>query len=156
MVKRRVVVMVLTLGLGASAAEPKAEVSAPPADVIRYRQSVMRALGTHFKALNAVANQKVPFTKHAALHARAVADLSQIIGELFPKGTGPGSGETDALGAIWADGKAWATAVDKFRAETDKLAAQASSATDVTTLKAQLETVNDSCASCHKAFRAGK
>ncbi len=127
-----------------------------PGEVIRYRQTVMRAVASQMKALAPIAARKVSYAKNATLHANAVAELSKVIGDLFPKGTGPKSEETDAMEAIWKDGgKAWAQALEKFRTDADKLQATAA-AGDLDALRAQLELTNDACAACHKSFRAGR
>ncbi len=148
------------LALVAQAAEPDAGVTAPvvplvPAEVIRYRQSVMRAIASQIKALGFVAARKVNYPKNATLHANAIAELSKVIGDLFPKGTGAKSGETDAMDAIWKDPKAWTQAVGKIRSEADKLQATAI-AGDFDAMRAQLEVTNDACAACHKSFRANR
>ncbi len=148
------------LGVVARAAEPDAGVTAPvvplvPAEVIRYRQTVMRAIASQIKALGPVAARKVNYPKNATLHANAIAELSKVLGDLFPKGTGQKSGETDAMDAIWKDPKAFTQAGERFRAEADKLQAIAI-AGDFDAMRAQLEVTNDACAACHKSFRAAR
>ncbi len=139
----------------AGGAEPTSDASAAPGDVIRYRQTVMRAIASHLKALTPISAKKVPFAKHAVLHAQAVVELSKVLGELFPKGTGPSSGETDAMDSIWKDAKAWNQSLESFRLEATRLAA-AASVGEFTALRAQVEVTNDSCAACHTSFRAGR
>lgn len=126
-----------------------------PAEVIRYRQTVMRAIASQIKALGLIAARKVSYPKNASVHASAVADLSKLIGDLFPKGTGAKSGETDAMEAIWKEAKAWTQAVERFRSDAEKLQA-AAVAEDFNAMRAQLEVTNDACAACHKSFRAGR
>ena len=146
--------------LAAHAQEPAASVAIPapvmvPAEVIRYRQTVMRAIASQIKALGPIAARKVNYPKNASLHANAIADLSKVMGDLFPKGSGAKSGETDAMDAIWKEPKAWTLAVDTFRAEASKLQATAV-AGDFDALRAQLQVTSDACAACHKSFRAGR
>ena len=140
----------------AGSARAEAPAAMVPGEVIRYRETVMRALASQMKALAPIAARKVNYPKNAALHANAIADGSKIIGELFPKGSGPKSGETDALESIWKDGgKAWAQAAEKFRVDADKLQATAATG-DLDALRAQLELTHDACAACHKSFRASR
>jgi cytochrome c556 len=143
--------LTLMLAMRANAEEP----AVAPADVIRYRQLVMRGIASHLKALAPVAARKVNYPKHATIHANALADVSKIVGDLFPAGTGAKGGETDALDAIWQKPKAWAAAVEKFRAEAEKLGPLAA-AGDLDALRTQVEVTNDACAACHKSFRAAK
>jgi len=134
------------LAVPAFAEEPGA---AP--DVIKYRQSVMKALGGHLRALGPLASKKVAFPRHAELHARAVADLARLIPELFPAGTGPGAGPTEAKEEVWKDGKKFAATAQEMQVRAEALVKAA--AGDAAGLKDALEDAGDVCSSCHKAFK---
>ena len=135
------------LAVPAFAEEPGA---AP--DVIKYRQSVMKALGGHLRALGPLANKKVAFPGHAELHARAVAELAHLLGDLFPAGSGPAaSPQTDAKEEIWKEPKKFAGAVAEMQEKADALARAATG--DSAGLKAALEAAGEGCNTCHKPFR---
>jgi len=143
--------LVMAMFGAATPAPARVETSAP-ADVIRYRQTVMRSLSSHLKALSQLAARTVSFAKHAPVHSQAVVELSKMMSELFPKGSG--GGDSDALDAVWKNPKGWNQALEKMQLEAEKLAAAAASP-DLIQLRAQVEATNDACAACHKAFRAG-
>ncbi len=144
----------LVLANAAQAAEPGP--ADAPADVVRYRQLTMRAMAAHLKALSPLAAQKVSLPAHVSLHVRALADAAKIVTELFPKGTSTTQvPETEALDAVWKNGQGFATAARDFSTEAGKLAAAAAKG-DLGALRAQIDLTNDSCAACHKHFRAEK
>ncbi len=116
----------------------------------------MRAMAAHLKALSPLAAKKVSLPAHVSLHVRALADAAKIVTELFPEGTSATQvPETEALDAVWKNGKGFATAAQNFRTEAGKLATAAANG-DLKALRAQIELTNDSCAACHKRFRAEK
>jgi cytochrome c556 len=123
-----------------------------PQDVIQYRQSTMKALGGHMRALGSLAKKKVSFPRHADLHARAAADLSRVIGELFPAGTGPEAGKTEALPEVWKNGKKFASAVQDLQDKADAVVKAA--AGDGAGLKPAVEALGESCGACHDTFKA--
>jgi cytochrome c556 len=129
-----------------------AEEAAAPADVVKYRQSVMKALGGHLRALGPLAAKKVNFPRHAELHARSVAELARLLGELFPAGTGPSATPTEAKEEVWKDGKKFAAAVADMQEKAEALAKAATG--DAAGLKGALEAAGESCGGCHKPFRA--
>ena len=85
--------------LAATGAATQAQDSA--ADAIKYRQTVMKTLSGHLGALAAIAKGEVSFTIHAAPHAQAILDITEMMPDLFAANTGPDSGvENRALAAI--------------------------------------------------------
>jgi cytochrome c556 len=126
----------------------------PPAEVIRSRQAVMKALGAHLKALAPLATKKVNLPGHAQAHARAIVDLTKLMRDLFPKGTGPATGLSDAKEAIWTDEKKFAEALGAMTVSADKLVKVADEPTG--DLKLAVDVVNDACVGCHKPFRANR
>lgn len=131
-----------------------AQTAGAPADVVRYRQYSMKAIGTHMKALAALANEKVTMPGQAALHAKSVAELSATMKDWFPKGTGAAATETDAKGEVWSDEAKFARAVAQMKTRAEALVEAASG--PPAKLKAALSQVEEECSSCHKAFRAGR
>jgi cytochrome c556 len=130
-----------------------AEEAAAPADIVKYRQASMKALGGHVKALGPLASGKVRFPTHVEQHARAVLDLARLMKDLFPKGTGVGVGSSEAKDTIWTDEKKFAESLAEMNAAAEQLSKAAAGA-DSGALKAALDRTNDACGSCHKPFRA--
>lgn len=115
----------------------------------------MKASAGHVKALTAIVDKKVNLVRHAEVHAKSLVDLTAMTKDLFPKGTGPASGVTDAKEGIWKDAEKWNGALEKMNAQVAKLEAAVKTG-EVDKLKPELEATTDACAACHKTFRAGK
>jgi cytochrome c556 len=143
----KLVSVVLLLAVPALAQGPVGS----PVDVVKYRQSVMKALNGHLRALGPLASKKVSIAGHAELHARSVAELARAIAELFPAGTGPQAADTEAKEEVWTDAKKFAAAMAEMREKADAL--QKAAAGDASGLKGALEAAADACSACHKAFR---
>jgi cytochrome c556 len=129
-----------------------------PANVIKYRQSTMKAISGHMGALGAMAKGEVSFTDEAFGHAHAVHQLSQGLERYFPAGTAKGEVdgvETRALPAIWEQNDKFQQAIEQIQAESKKLAdmseggefEQAAFAQQVGALGKQ------GCGNCHETFR---
>lgn len=83
--------------LGAAASAPAA---ADGAGAIKYRRAVMKSIGGHGAAIVAIIKGEVPFIEDLKGHAHAIAELAKIAPKIFPQGSGPGAGETNALDVI--------------------------------------------------------
>ena len=77
------VAMILVLGFGAQALAID-----EPENVIKYRQSVLKAIGGHTGAIVAVVKGEVSYVGDVAAHARAIHEMSKLLPGLFPEGTG--------------------------------------------------------------------
>jgi cytochrome c556 len=75
--------MVLVLGFTAQALAVD-----EPLNVIKYRQSVMKAISGHTGAIAGVVKGEVSYVGHVAAHARGIHEMSKLLPGLFPKGTG--------------------------------------------------------------------
>ena len=125
-----------------------------PENMIKYRQSVMKAIGGHTGAIAGVVKGEVSFVGHVAAHARGINEMSKLIPQLFPKGTDNATmKDTRALPAIWEDPSKFETAARNLETESAKLIEVAQGG-DVATIGAQLENVGKACGACHKPFRA--
>ena len=73
-----------------------AALSAPPSPplVVKYRLSVMKAIGGHYGALSLIAKGESDRIGDAAMHAQAIAELAKTVNGLFPPGSGPAPGVT--------------------------------------------------------------
>lgn len=138
--------------LAALLALPAAAQFRKPEDAVKYRQSVMYTMGTHFYSrIGAMANGRVPFdAKAAADNADVVANLSKLPWAGFGPETN-GVGKTDAKAAIWAEPAKFKELSEKMQAEVVKLQAAAKTG-NIDALKAQYRATGESCKACHDAF----
>lgn len=147
---------VLTGALGGAAAQAADE----PANVIKYRQAIMKANGGHMGALAAVAKGEVSFTDDAAAHAEAIHGLSQNLARLFPPDTGKGDTEVEsaALPAIWEKPDEFQQTIEALQQESQKLVEVAASGNpDQVALAQQIVQLGrQGCGGCHDQFREKK
>ncbi|RMD62353.1 MAG: cytochrome c [Alphaproteobacteria bacterium] len=128
-----------------------------PANIIKYRQAVMKAIGGHTGAIVGVAKGEVSFIGHVAAHARAIHDMSKLIPDLFPKGSDRAAfAETRALPDIWADWAKFEAAARKLQEESARMIQVAEGGGDAAAIGAQLQNMGKACGGCHKPFRAEK
>ena len=137
----------------AALAAPAAAQFAKPEDAIRYRQSALFIMGTHFYGrLGPMANGKVPFdAKAAADSAAVVAEIAKLPWPAFMPGTDKG-GNTKAKPEIWTEQVKFKETAEKMMAETVKLEAAAKTG-NLDALKTAYAATADSCKACHDAFR---
>ncbi len=127
-----------------------------PENLVKYRQSVMKAIGGHTGAIAAVVKGEVSHGSHVANHARGIKDMSLIVPDIFPANSGPDSFEkTRALPAIWKDPGKFKQAVTNFQAAAAKFAEIAEGG-DMQAIGAGLGELGKSCGGCHKPFRQKK
>jgi cytochrome c556 len=151
----------LVLGLAACALVAATLDAAPavavdePANVIKYRQAVMRANGGHLGAIAGVARGEVSFADEVLGHAHAIAEMSQNMERLFP----PGSGKDDteqksaALPAIWERPEEFSAAIANFQEKAATFLEVAEGA-DQATLARELGVLGQQgCGGCHENFR---
>jgi cytochrome c556 len=125
---------------------------AKPEDAIKYRQSALSVMGTHFGRVGAMASGRAPYdAKVAADNAEIVAAMSKLPWAGFGAGTDKG-GNTKAKPEIWTEQAKFKEHSDKLQAETTKLAA-ASKTGNLDSLKTAFAATADTCKACHDAFR---
>lgn len=144
-------------GIAAAAAlvslsAPAAAQFAKPEDAIKYRQSALSIMGTHFGRIGAMVNGRVPFdAKVAADNADIVAVMAKLPWAGFGNGTETG-GNTKAKPEIWTEQVKFKENSEKMIVETVKLAAAAKTG-NLDALKTSFAATADSCKTCHDAFR---
>jgi cytochrome c556 len=127
-----------------------------PANVIKYRQSTMKAIGGHMGAIAGVVKGEVSFSDELFGHAHAINEMSKNLPRLFPEGSGPEAGETRALMVIWEKPSDFQAAVKRLQDESAKLMQVAKSG-DMGAIGAQVGALGkDGCGGCHKTFRKKK
>jgi cytochrome c556 len=126
-----------------------------PANIIKYRQAVMRANGGHIGAIAGVARGEVSFADEVLGHAHAIAEMSKNMDRLFPPGTGKDDTEqkSAALPAIWERPDEFQAAITNFQ---EKAAAflEVAEGADQATLARELGVLGQQgCGGCHEHFR---
>ena len=133
-------------------AAPASAQFAKPEDAIKYRQSALSVMGTHFGRLGAMANGRVPLdAKVAADNADIVAEMAKLPWAAFGPGTDKG-GNTRAKPEIWTEQAKFKEYSDKLVAESIKLSAAAKTG-NLDTLKTAFGATAASCKTCHDAFQ---
>jgi cytochrome c556 len=127
------------------------------ANIIKYRQGLMKADADHARDIGMILKNEVPFNaRHIEEHAVAINAMSKLIIQCFPKGSGPASGnKTRAKEDIWTH---W----EKFMADAVALERESAKLVDLTRtgnmnqIEAQMAIVGqNSCGDCHEDFRTG-
>lgn len=126
-----------------------------PEAAIKYRQSVMTLLGSHFGRLGAMAQGRIPFDATvAADNAHLVAMLGKLPFNSFGPGTDKGLPHR-AKPEVWSEAGKFKEAADALQAELPKLDAAGKSG-DLAQIKAAVGAVGKTCKACHDAFQAEK
>lgn len=143
--------MVAAAIAGSVVAVPAAAQFAKPEDAIRYRQSGMTMMGTHFGRVAAMASGRVPFdAKSVADNAELATILSKLPFAGFVEGTD--KGETRALPKIWSEQDKFRAAAAKMQEEMSKLNAAAKSG-NVDAIKTAVGATGGACKACHDSYR---
>lgn len=122
-----------------------------PEDAVKYRQSALSVMGTHFGRIGAMVNGRAPFdAKSAQDSARIVATLSTLPWAAFTP-------DTEALKSrakpeIWKESDKFKEASEKMMGEAAKLEVAAKSG-NLDTIKAAFGAVGSSCKACHDAYQ---
>jgi len=124
-----------------------------PEAVVKYRQSVMKAMAAHMTAASLIVKKQAGTRARLAEHAEAIHALSDDLWSLFPAGSGAEKVKTAALPSVWQRQREFVVASAALRTESAKLAALANRG-DGQALAAQFDAVAAACSSCHKTFRA--
>jgi cytochrome c556 len=147
--KRGIGVLAVGLALGI-AAQAMADT---PENLVKYRKSVMKAIGGHMGSIAAVVKGEVGFTGHVAGHARGIKDMSLIVPDIFPANSGPMDvADTGALAEIWEQPEKFKQVVSDFQDAAAKFAAVAEGG-DMNAIGDGLGALGKTCGGCHKPFR---
>lgn len=130
-----------------------APTAAEPLADIKYRKLVMKALGGHMGSIVGIVKGEVVRKGHLERHANAIADIGQMTGDLFPKGSD--MGETEALPVIWEKPAAFQERVEAMKKAGAALAA-AAKGDNIKAAGTALGAVGKACGGCHKNFRKKK
>jgi cytochrome c556 len=141
----------------ANAAANVAAPGAPPADVAGFmhdRHERYEDLGDAMKAIGRETKGGSPDLATIRRHADHIARFSTEAPALFPRGTGPETGNrTRAKAEIWSDPDTFRQRMTAFQAEANRFN-QAAQSGDLAAVRAALPGLSDSCKNCHDRFRA--
>ncbi|MEA2327994.1 MAG: hypothetical protein QOE68_2953 [Thermoanaerobaculia bacterium] len=121
-------------------------------DLVKYRQSVMKAMAAHMTSMSLVVKKQISDRSQLAAHAAALRDLSDGLPRFFPRGTGSDKARTAAKNDVWQRFPEFEAAFVKLQHESSALAESAKRG-DGKAFDAQFENVANACASCHRTFR---
>ena len=125
---------------------------ADEASDIKYRQTVMKAIGGTMGGMGAIVKGKAPRGNADAL-SHAMWQLSKVTKNLFP--TGSDFGETRAKEDIWKKPSEFKAAVMAFESAAKELSHVVHSG-DSAAFAAAFKALGKSCGGCHKPFRKSK
>jgi cytochrome c556 len=120
---------------------------------VRYRQSLMSAIGGDMAALSDLLKYGLSYAGHAAAHAQSLASHAKLVAAAFERKVL--DGPTDAKPAIWEKSDEFVEKARAFEQETAKLADVAGTG-DLAAIGVQLKATGKSCGSCHDSFRKPK
>ena len=127
-----------------------------PENVIKYRQSVMKAISGHTGAIVSVVKGEVSYVAQVAAHARGINAMSKLLVGLFPAGTSQSEfANSRALPAIWDDFSKFEAAAKAMEVESAKMVEVAEGG-DLAAIGGQLQNLGKTCGGCHKPFRQKK
>ena len=144
--------------LAACAALMTVSLSAPAAIAsdegeIKYRKSVMKAVGGHMGAIAGILKQETGNAANLQVHTEGMLQLSTITASLFPKGSD--FGDTTVLPKVWEKPDEFAAAVKQFE-DAAKVMAAAGRSGDMKQVGAAMGELGKSCKNCHENFREKK
>ncbi len=118
-------------------------------EALKYRINVMRAIGAHMGAVGAILQGKVENKDDIAAHGAALAGLSGMLDDVFPKGSEAGS---KLKPEFFADGDKPMVMIKALQDASEKLAA-AAAAGDMAGVGQNVGAMGAQCGACHKAYR---
>lgn len=136
--------VIFSIGLSQSAQADQHE--------IKFRQSVMSAVGGTMGGLAAVLKKQVS-ASHAAPLAHTMYELSKVVPHIYPMGSD--FGETAALMAIWDKPAEFSKAIAAFQAAALNLS-KVSHDGDMSTFGPAFGALAKACKGCHENFRKKK
>lgn len=126
-----------------------------PANILKYRQNLMKSVGSNIGNIAMVAKGEVSFIGNTPMNARAISEGLSAARDLFPEGTGPEAGETRALPSIWQDNAKFVAALEKSQQAADAMVAAAETG-DLGEIRKAIGALGKTCGGCHDDFRKKK
>ena len=135
--------------LALTAALPAAAQFAKPEDAIKYRQSALTVMGTHFGRIGAMVSGKAPFDAAAAQQS---AEIATVMSTLPWQGFGTGTEGGKAKPEIWKENAKFKEYSEDMGKKMVALNAAAKTG-NLDTIKTAFGATGGSCKTCHDAFR---
>jgi len=137
---------------GIGTALPAAAQFAKPEDAIKYRQSALSVMGTHFGRIGAVVQGKAPYDPKATIeNANIVLAMSKLPYVAFVEGSDKG-GNTKAKPEIWKESDKFQAGAKELQEQAVKLDAAAKSG-NLDAIKVAFGDTAKTCKACHDYFR---
>lgn len=131
------------------------QTSAGPAETVKYRQTMMKAIGAHMGAITMVVKGEVAFgAQHVAANAEGLEASAKLIADAFKEKSGD-AGPTAAKANVWTEWQSFADKAKALETESAKLVAIAKKG-DMTAIGEQVKAVGGACGGCHETFREKK
>ncbi len=124
------------------------------AEDIKERQALMKAIGGKMKAIGGIL--KGADASMLAAHTSELAALAKKSKSVFPAGSGPEAGETEALPVIWTDAEGFNKVMATFIETTDALAAAGATGDLKATGAAMGAVGKNGCGGWHGTYRKKK
>jgi cytochrome c556 len=124
---------------------------ATPANLLKYRQGVMRAVAFQWGPLTAFAKGEAQWGPAMAQKAANLAALAVIAEDIFPAAS-KDIPNSDAKPEIWAKPDDFKAKLTAFKTETAKLA-ELAKAGNADAIKAQITATGKTCGGCHDDYR---
>lgn len=149
--KKRILIAVMSAVMAAVAAPASAQF-AKPEQAIKYRQSSMALIGSHFGRMAPVAKKEVPFDA-AAIQANV--EVLAVLAQLPWAAFGPGTEGGDTKPEAWSDAAGFKKDQEEFLGSIEKLQVAAKSG-DFDAFRVAFGNVGKSCKTCHDGYRKEK
>lgn len=143
----------VTLALTAMMAVPFAAQAqfAKVEDAVKYRQSALSVMGSHFGRIGAVVKGEKPYDKAAVEADLAIVEtMVKLPWSAFPPGSD--TPNSKAKPEIWKEQAKFKENSEKVQADVAKLSAAAKSG-DLDAIKTAFGAAGKTCKSCHDSFR---
>lgn len=127
---------------------------AKPEDAVKYRQSALTLVGSHFGRMQPVIKGQAPYDAQAIkANVALLQTLSTLPWAAFtPDSLTPNS---SAKPEVWSDAAGFKAAQVKFNEAITRLSAAANSA-DLDKVRTAFGDVGSSCKACHDSYRVKK
>ena len=123
---------------------------------IKYRKSVMKAVGGHMTSMSQILKGEAGNMKDISAHADAMAGLAQAALSAFPKDSSKMDGDTEATMDVWDKHDEFKKVAMAFVDHSNKLAEAAKSGDKGTIGSALGALGKNACKACHDGFREKK
>jgi len=137
-------------GLAATVGMPAFAQFAKPEDAIKYRQSALTLVASHFGRMDGVVKGRTPYdVEQIKQNVALVSTLAQLPWAAFGKGTEGGGARPE----VWSDNEGFQKAQQRLRSAVTELSAAADSG-ELGKLREAFGKVGASCKACHDVYRA--